>query len=700
MKFSKQLVEFCYTDEVEAEMGLETIIDLLIVSNEYLMDRVKYICEEMLVQHIDFQTLILFLELSALHNAEFLKKQCYNYILAHLYETIDSGIFEELSTEVVNDLQTLIDFHIKSVTSSKYLRAAHPNYLFPTEKLQAMEDEFLFSSSLPPVPATVQKVKAKANTTVLSEDESVVLAKYRSLKKKVQQIQQIEAKKQRGDNLLPEQLSKMYQKPYFLQQIDKLMKDNPEAFIKFVKYENQQNSNSQAKLNQKVAAMPIPSTTPASKTSEILPETLPAPASVPDLYPLTETPLPSSPSLLSSNSLSNETESVLVADSPAPEPEKVIIVELVESPALPTPVLPIVDKPAINESAASPSASAPSPSQPESPEKYQPTATPSTTPPVATIPAKPSTMEHSKPATGSLDKKSAVPANANKPTQQNQKQNRRKQNQKKIILNIHSPQLAVTDFTKKATELPKPVPIEERKEASTPTPAPAVNPWAKKQNQGQSFSFSQILKEQETAKSNARSPGKSPPLKTSPVPITTPPQLITSPSPKGWNKLPSPVVSPIQLSPISLATSPNKTTATPISIQSKTQNNTTSPIGSLPNNNVAIPINYKKKNQRSRSHSQKDPQTLSVPSQQLPPVKSAAVLPVAQPQKRQKVSLSEIMAEEQEKARQNQRQYKPKPKLRDIMVAELVEKQMQSPFDVSVEQKLLELALQASLEEQ
>ena len=74
---------------------------------------------------------------------------------------------------------------------------------------------------------------------------------------------------------------------------------------------------------------------------------------------------------------------------------------------------------------------------------------------------------------------------------------------------------------------------------------------------------------------------------------------------------------------------------------------------------------------------------------------------VEQAQKKQKaVSLANIIAEEQEKAKQNQRQYRPKPKLREIMVAELVEKQMQDPFDASVEQKLLELALQASLVDQ
>lgn len=66
------LLEYIYTDEVN--LNTTTALDLLKASDEYLIPRLKHICELFLIQHINELDIVPLINLSEKHEAHLLKK--------------------------------------------------------------------------------------------------------------------------------------------------------------------------------------------------------------------------------------------------------------------------------------------------------------------------------------------------------------------------------------------------------------------------------------------------------------------------------------------------------------------------------------------------------------------------------------------------------------------------------------------------
>lgn len=68
----KLLLQYLYTDEVVLNTGV--CLDLLKAADEYLIPRLKYICELFLISHINELDIIPIINLSEKHEANLLKK--------------------------------------------------------------------------------------------------------------------------------------------------------------------------------------------------------------------------------------------------------------------------------------------------------------------------------------------------------------------------------------------------------------------------------------------------------------------------------------------------------------------------------------------------------------------------------------------------------------------------------------------------
>ncbi len=66
------LLEYIYTDEVN--LNCSTSLELLKAADEYLIPRLKHICELFLIQHINELDIIPIINLSEKHEAHLLKK--------------------------------------------------------------------------------------------------------------------------------------------------------------------------------------------------------------------------------------------------------------------------------------------------------------------------------------------------------------------------------------------------------------------------------------------------------------------------------------------------------------------------------------------------------------------------------------------------------------------------------------------------
>jgi len=93
-----KVLEFLYTDTVRS-VSLETSIHLLIASEQFMLDRLKALCEDLIRRDITVETVIGILVASHRHNASGLKDIALEFILRNLNDrTVMTGL-SELKTE-------------------------------------------------------------------------------------------------------------------------------------------------------------------------------------------------------------------------------------------------------------------------------------------------------------------------------------------------------------------------------------------------------------------------------------------------------------------------------------------------------------------------------------------------------------------------------------------------------------------------
>lgn len=93
-----KVLEFLYTDTVN-EVSLEMGIHLLVASEQFMLDRLKALCEDVLQRDVHVDTVIEILVASHRHNAKVLKDIALEFILKNLNDPIIMGGLSDLRSE-------------------------------------------------------------------------------------------------------------------------------------------------------------------------------------------------------------------------------------------------------------------------------------------------------------------------------------------------------------------------------------------------------------------------------------------------------------------------------------------------------------------------------------------------------------------------------------------------------------------------
>jgi hypothetical protein len=93
-----KVLEYLYTDTVR-DVSLETGIQLLIASEQFLLDRLKALCEDCIRRDIHVDTVIHILVAAHRHNASGLKDIALEFILRHLNDPVVMTGLGELKSE-------------------------------------------------------------------------------------------------------------------------------------------------------------------------------------------------------------------------------------------------------------------------------------------------------------------------------------------------------------------------------------------------------------------------------------------------------------------------------------------------------------------------------------------------------------------------------------------------------------------------
>ena len=89
-----KVLEYLYTDSIQ-EISLDLGIQLLIASEQFMLDRLKSLCEDLIRQDIDVNNVLGILVASHRHNATCLKGMALDFVLRHLNDaTIMTGLSE------------------------------------------------------------------------------------------------------------------------------------------------------------------------------------------------------------------------------------------------------------------------------------------------------------------------------------------------------------------------------------------------------------------------------------------------------------------------------------------------------------------------------------------------------------------------------------------------------------------------------
>lgn len=114
-----QVLEFLYTDNVVGPVSLEEAINLMVASEQFMIDRLKGICEDLIRTDITVDNVISVLVASHQHNAFGLKEIAMEYILQNLSEKpIQRGLMD-LKTEPDLLVEILQLTSLQPVTSSR-----------------------------------------------------------------------------------------------------------------------------------------------------------------------------------------------------------------------------------------------------------------------------------------------------------------------------------------------------------------------------------------------------------------------------------------------------------------------------------------------------------------------------------------------------------------------------------------------------
>jgi speckle-type POZ protein len=97
------LLEFIYTDTVEVPPSLA--LPLLVAADRFRLERLQGLCEEAIAGMLDLENVCAVFEAADTLRAHQLRRICFNWILAHLGQLLQSDSFAELDRSLQREIQ-------------------------------------------------------------------------------------------------------------------------------------------------------------------------------------------------------------------------------------------------------------------------------------------------------------------------------------------------------------------------------------------------------------------------------------------------------------------------------------------------------------------------------------------------------------------------------------------------------------------
>jgi len=102
------LLEYLYTDRVQAiqqkTVKVEFALDLLSVADQFLVEKLKMLCENSIQKSIDVDNVAHMLSTADQRMAAGLRKKCFEYILRHFGKVIGTQAFSEISKPLLQEV--------------------------------------------------------------------------------------------------------------------------------------------------------------------------------------------------------------------------------------------------------------------------------------------------------------------------------------------------------------------------------------------------------------------------------------------------------------------------------------------------------------------------------------------------------------------------------------------------------------------
>ncbi|CAO3564900.1 unnamed protein product [Mortierella alpina] len=99
-----------FNDIEKEEMDdlIDIVVSVLQISDEWLMDRLKEICESVLSEQVRAKTVVYFLEISIMHAAESLKATCVDYICHNIETALDQRWLDNAEDDVLELMESAL----------------------------------------------------------------------------------------------------------------------------------------------------------------------------------------------------------------------------------------------------------------------------------------------------------------------------------------------------------------------------------------------------------------------------------------------------------------------------------------------------------------------------------------------------------------------------------------------------------------
>ncbi|EFA75696.1 hypothetical protein PPL_10749 [Heterostelium album PN500] len=112
----KKMVEYLYTDTLAEEGGIDMVLKLIVIADEYLLHSLKNLCEQKLITEINIGNAPLLFSHSDTYSCALLKKHCLSFILTSIKklaasEEFDRALFQfpNLLLEIIKEMAPSFD---------------------------------------------------------------------------------------------------------------------------------------------------------------------------------------------------------------------------------------------------------------------------------------------------------------------------------------------------------------------------------------------------------------------------------------------------------------------------------------------------------------------------------------------------------------------------------------------------------------